>query len=68
MILYVRYKDGKSDYVNALFLDLLIRDEEITMFYRPSERQWIDVNSGRIRQEGSHHSGGVERRNRPLQG
>lgn len=68
MILYVRYKDEKSDYVNALFLDSLIRDKEISMFYRPSERQWIHVDSGRIRGEGSHHYDGVERRSRPLEG
>jgi hypothetical protein len=66
MILYVRYKNGKSDYTNALLLDSLIRDEEITMFYRPSERQWIEIDSMRIRREDVCHYEGIERRNHPL--
>ena len=64
MVLYVRYKDGRSDYVHSLFLGTLIRDKEISMFYRPSERQWIDVESGRLRREGRSGYDGVERRTR----
>jgi hypothetical protein len=63
MILYVRYKDGKTDYVNPLLLDTLIHNEEISMFFRPSERQWIDVDSGRIRRGTKHGYHGMERRN-----
>jgi hypothetical protein len=62
VILYVRYRDGKCDYVNALFIEGLIRDQEISMFYRPSERQWIDVDSGRIRRGTRERYDGAERR------
>jgi hypothetical protein len=66
MILYVRYKDERIGHVNALFLDSLIRDREITMFYRPSERQWIGVGSGLTRKESNRHYSGAERRTRSL--
>jgi hypothetical protein len=67
MILYVRYKNGRTDYVNAILIDSLIQDNKISMFYRPSEKQWVDVDTGRIRRrEGSCYSGEDRRCTSPL--
>ncbi len=62
MIVYVRYPDTKVDYVNSLVLDRLIRDRTITEFFRPSERQWVDIVHGRVRRGTPAAYEGAERR------
>jgi hypothetical protein len=50
---YIRviYRTRKKnfDYVPGHLLDALIKNDEITHFYRPSERRWIDVKFDVIR-------------------
>jgi hypothetical protein len=62
MILYVRYPNMKVDYVNALFINRLIRDKAITMFFRPSEQRWVDIEHGPVRRDGPSRYSGAERR------
>jgi len=53
---YIRvvYKTSKFDYVSSELLDGLIAMEKITLFYRPSEKKWIDVRFDPIRGKGGN--------------
>ncbi len=62
MILHIRYPDMKTDYVNSLMLDGLIRDKAIAAFFRPSEQRWIHIRFGRVRKNNPAPYTGVERR------
>jgi hypothetical protein len=49
MTLRVQYLDGKYDYVDNRTLDLLIEQDLIRQFYRPSEKRWVDVETDPVR-------------------
>jgi len=63
MILHVQYKDLHYDFVNTRTLDKLIADEKLRLFFRPSEKRWVDVLSDPIRVIGGEYVG-PERRER----
>ena len=52
-----RNKNFNYDYVPAYMLDLQIKKEEISHFYRPSERTWTNVRLGPIRGRGGWYDG-----------
>lgn len=60
---YIRvvYKTNEFDYVSSNLLDSLITMEEISHFYRASEKRWIDVIFDSIRGKGGQYQG-AERR------
>ncbi len=62
MLLRVKFGNEKYDYVNGEAIDDLIERKEICMFYRPSEKRWIDVEVGPIRAERGIYYIGPERR------
>jgi len=66
---YIRivYKTNGFDYVPAHLLNSLITTEEISHFYRASEKRWIDVLFDPIRGKGGHYQG-PDRRNVPKPG
>jgi hypothetical protein len=66
MVLRVRYPNLTYDYVSSQMIDSLIAQKQIAMFYRPSERQWIDVERDTIRREGAKRYDGIERRSPAL--
>jgi hypothetical protein len=49
MTLRIQYPDGKYDYVDSRTLDRLIDMNQVRLFYRPSEKKWIDVNTDPVR-------------------
>jgi hypothetical protein len=51
------------DYVTSDLLDALITQDEITHFYRPSERRWINIKLDPLRERGGGYQG-PERRGR----
>jgi len=57
-------KDG-FDYVSGDLLEVLIREDAITHFFRPSEKRWISVKFDHIRRGGSWYQG-PERRSTDL--
>jgi len=50
------------DYVPADLLDTLIIEDQITHFYRPSEKRWINVRLDEIRGRGGCYQGPERRR------
>jgi hypothetical protein len=57
MLLRVQYQDKRYDYVNPSTLEELITSKQIQKFYRPSEKDWIDIEQGPLRGAGSHYAG-----------
>lgn len=57
-----RKKKYDFDYVPSGLLDFLIQDDEITHFYRPGEKKWIDVRMDVIRGRGGRYEGPERRR------
>jgi hypothetical protein len=57
MFLRVQYQNSRYDYVNAATLDRLIASKQITKFLRVSQNEWVDIERGRIRGEGSPYVG-----------
>jgi hypothetical protein len=49
MTLHVKYLDGKYDYVDSRTLDMLIDADKVKLFYRPSEKRWINVDTDPVR-------------------
>ncbi len=45
------------DYVASDLLDVLIRQDGITHFYRPSEGRWIDIKFDPVRGSGGGYQG-----------
>ncbi len=45
------------DYVASNLLDSLIMQDEITHFYRPSERRWINIRLDSVRGSGGGYQG-----------
>ena len=64
MLLHVQYNDSRYDYVDAATLEGLIASKQISKFFRPSQNEWVDIETGRLRGEGSLHLG-PERRQYP---
>ncbi len=64
MLLHVQYQDSRYDYVDAAVLSELISAKKIKKFFRPSQADWIDIETGPIRGEGSLYLG-PERRQHP---
>ena len=62
MLLRVQYQNKKYDYVNAAALNELI---DIRQFFRPSEKNWIDIEQGPLRGVGGHYVGRERRSIRP---
>jgi hypothetical protein len=62
MILRVKFDNEKYDYVNSQFIDDLIEKGQISMFYRPSEKRWVDIGIGPIRGDSGVFYIGPERR------
>ncbi len=62
--LRVVYKNQEHpfDYVSSGVLDTLIMREEISHFYRPSEKRWINVKLDFIRGTGGKYNGPERRR------
>jgi hypothetical protein len=65
-----RTKDHNFDYVPSGMLDTLIWKDEISHFYRPSEKRWVDVKCDPIRGRGGRYQGPERRRigNNPKSG
>ncbi len=59
-----RAKKYKFDLVSDDQLDHLIARGEITHFYRPSEKRWVDVRSDPVRQREGWYQGAERRRNK----
>ncbi len=57
-----RIKKNHFDYVSGDLLDTLIKKDEITHFYRPSEKKWVDVKTDLIRATGGQYQGPRRRR------
>ena len=57
-----RTKKNHFDYVSGDLLDTLIKKDEITHFYRPSEKKWVDVKCDLIRAAGEPYQGPRRRR------
>jgi hypothetical protein len=49
MTLHIQYSDGKYDYVDSQTLDRLIDANQVKLFYRPSEKKWVNVDTDPIR-------------------
>jgi hypothetical protein len=45
------------DYVTSDLLDSLITQDEITHFYRPSERRWVNIKLDPVRGSGGGYQG-----------
>jgi|PlaIllAssembly_1097288.scaffolds.fasta_scaffold460015_2 hypothetical protein len=56
---YIRvvYKNKGFDYVPVALLDILIRLDQVTHFYRPSEKKWISTKFDRVRGAGGRYQG-----------
>ncbi len=57
MYLRVVYKKKSFDYIPADRLSMLITLDEITHFYRPSEKRWVSVRFDAIRGAGGRYNG-----------
>jgi hypothetical protein len=54
-------KNSNFDYIPSHLLDLQIKRDEITHFYRPSEKRWVNVRLDPTRGRGGYYKG-LERR------
>jgi hypothetical protein len=52
-----RNKNSNFDYIPSHLLDLQIRRDEITHFYRPSEKRWINARLDPVRGKGGQYRG-----------
>lgn len=62
MVLRVKLEDERYDYVSSQAIEELIEQKQIVMFYRPSEKRWVDVSSDPIRRKTGVYYIGPERR------
>jgi hypothetical protein len=65
MFLRVQYQDSSYDYVDAATLNDLIAAKQIKKFLRASQNEWVDIETGPVRGEGSLYLG-PERRQYPV--
>ena len=49
MSIRVMYHDGTYNMISAYTLEQFIRDEKIKMFYRNSEKKWINIGVDPVR-------------------
>jgi len=56
---YIRvvYRKKGFDYIPAYLLNVLIRLDEVTHFYRPSEKRWISIRFDWVRGTGGLYTG-----------
>ena len=66
MIIKVKYKNNRFDFVKGEILDLLIEEGKIKQFYRYSEEKWITVGRDPMR-AGRKSFLGNERRSQPFE-
>ncbi len=57
----VKFQDGSHAFVDDFSLEELILSKRIKEFYRPSESQWIGVETGPIRKSNGGDRG-IDRR------
>jgi len=62
MVLHVRYRNMKYDYVSSRMLDYLIGQKRINMLFRPSEKRWVDIELDLVLKEVTGTYDGIERR------
>jgi hypothetical protein len=55
-------KEFGFDYVSGHRLESLITQDEITHFYRPSEKRWISIKFDPVRGRGGRYQGPERRR------
>lgn len=60
-VIYGTKKEG-FDYVSGGLLDALITQDEITHFFRPSEKRWISIKFDPVRGKGGWYQGPERRR------
>ncbi len=65
MVLRVKLQGNRYDYVNSQTIEDLIGQKRILMFYRPSEKKWIDIDHDPIRRKTGVFYIGPERRTSP---
>ncbi len=53
----VAFTKGVIDYVADRHLELLIGENEITHFYRPSDKTWVNIKTDPIRGRGGFYLG-----------
>jgi hypothetical protein len=58
----VKYQKGTHAFVDDYLLNSLIRGEQITHFYRPSERRWVVIKVDPVRKGAGPHPGRERRR------
>ncbi len=58
-----RTKKYGFDYVSGDLLEALIRHDEITHFYRPSEKRWVSIKFDPVRRAEGWYQGTERRRN-----
>lgn len=68
MILRVQYPNQKHDYLSSRMIDNFIAQKQIMMFYRPSQKRWIDIERDTIRRASNVFYIGPERRSVGLEG
>ncbi len=64
MILHVQYRDLRYDYVTTRTLDRLLADKQLRLFFRPSEKRWVNVLSDPVRGIGGEYVGPDRRERR----
>jgi hypothetical protein len=52
-----RSENHDFDYVTCGWLDTLIMQDEITHFFRPSEKKWVNVRLDPVRGSGGEYKG-----------
>jgi hypothetical protein len=57
MILHVQYRTLDYDYVDTRTLNRLLEDDGLRLFYRPSEKRWVNVFNEPVRGMGGDYSG-----------
>jgi hypothetical protein len=58
----VKYQDDTHAFVDDYALEDLIRSGLIKMFYRPSEKRWVTIETDAVRSGRKSSYGGCERR------
>jgi hypothetical protein len=54
---FYRNEGHDFDYVTCAQLDTLIMQDEITHFFRPSERKWVNIRLDPVRGSGGEYQG-----------
>lgn len=62
MNIRVKYHNDKYDIVRGFLLDVLLEQNRVKSFYRPSENRWVTVGVDRIRSRAGTGYNGEQRR------